>query len=71
MHAPYQDLYALFRHEPQAEAYFNALPSYVQDQIGAQYRSVDSLARLEYYARRASGYTPPSGEFPPYSGGYT
>lgn len=71
MRAPYQDLYALFRHEPQAEAYFNALPGYVRDQIGAQYRSVDSLDRLRYYARRAEGQAPASGEIRPDFGGYT
>jgi len=56
MHVPYRDLYALFRHEPQAEAYFNTLPTYVQEQIGAQYQCVDSLERLQYYARRAQGH---------------
>lgn len=32
MRQPYRDLYALFRHEPEAEAYFNSLPSYAQEQ---------------------------------------
>ena len=47
----YQDMYALFRHDSRAEDFFNALPPYVQDQIRVRYRSVDSLARLQSYAR--------------------
>ena len=50
MRQSYSDLYALFRHDSEAEAYFNSLPSYVQDQISARYRSVDSLGRLHAYA---------------------
>lgn len=46
----YADLYALFRHDSGAEAYFHSLPPYVQDQISARYRSVDSLGRLHAYA---------------------
>lgn len=52
MREPYSDLYVLFRHNPAAEEYFNTLPDYVQDQISAQYRSVDSLERLRDYAAR-------------------
>lgn len=51
----YRDMYALFRHDSEAEAYFNTLPPYVQDQIRARYRSVDSLARLQAYARSIQG----------------
>ncbi len=58
MREPYQDLYALFRHEPRAEEYFNSLPGYVQEQIGAQYRAVDSLERLQSYARKAEQHYP-------------
>ena len=47
-------MYSLFRHEPGAEDYFEALPSYVQDQIAPRYRAVDSFARLENYADRFS-----------------
>ena len=50
MRQSYSDLYALFRHDREAEAYFNSLPSYIQDQISARYRSVDSLGRLHAYA---------------------
>ena len=50
MRHPYADLYSLVRHEPRAEEYFNRLPDYVQDQITARYRSVDSLERLHAFA---------------------
>lgn len=50
MERPYADMYALFRHNPDAEAFYNALPSYVQDQISARYLTVDSLDRLRSYA---------------------
>ncbi len=51
MKQQYGDLYSLFRHEPGAEEYFNALPSYVQDQIAPRYRSIDTFERLEEYVR--------------------
>lgn len=51
----YQDMYALFRHNREAEEYFNTLPPYVQDQISARYRSVDSLARLRAFAGSIQG----------------
>lgn len=50
MERKYNDMYALFRHEPGAEDYYNALPSYVQDQISPRYKAVDSFGRLENYA---------------------
>ena len=46
MRQPYRDLYALFRHEPEAEAYFNSLPSYAQEQLSASYQAVDSMEPL-------------------------
>ena len=51
----YPDMYALFRHNSQAETYFNTLPAYVQDQISVRYRSVDSLERLQAYAQSIQG----------------
>jgi len=53
----YSDMYALFRHEPGAEEYFDSLPSYIQDRIGPRYRSVDSFDRLEEYVERFSRIT--------------
>lgn len=50
MNRQYNDMYALFRHDGSAEAFFNALPSHVQDQISARYKMVDSLDRLRSYA---------------------
>ena len=46
MRPVYTDLYALFRRDPGAEEYFNQLPAYVQDQLSARCRAVDSLERL-------------------------
>ncbi len=71
MHESYRDLYSLFRHEPRAEEYFNALPGHIQDQICAQYRAVDSLERLEALAHKAGagsleGWTGSAGLIPPY-----
>ena len=50
MRPVYTDLYALFRRDPGAEEYFNQLPAYVQDQLSARCRAVDSLERLHAYA---------------------
>ena len=58
MREPYRDLYALFRHDPSAEEYFNSLPDHVQDRLSAQYRSIDTKERLMEYAGRAQSVTP-------------
>lgn len=50
MERQYHDMYALFRHEPGAEQFYHTLPSYVQDQLSAHYKLVDSLERLHSYA---------------------
>lgn len=52
---PYSmDLYALFRHEPRAQAYFEDLPLFVQERIRARYRLVDSMERLQAMAVRCA-----------------
>ncbi|MBM6926427.1 hypothetical protein [Pseudoflavonifractor phocaeensis] len=48
------DLYALFRHEPRAQAYFEDLPLFVQERIRARYRLVDSMERLQAMAVRCA-----------------
>ena len=55
MQREYQDMYALFRHEPGAEEYFDKLPSYLQDRIRPRYRMVNSFAALEDCAERFCG----------------
>ena len=65
MRDKYGDMYALFRHEPRAEEYFNALPGHIQDSISAQYHSVDSMERLEHLAHKAG-----AGSVEGWSGGY-
>ena len=52
MRQSYTDLYALFRHDPRAEEYLNALPAYVQDRLRARYQGIDTLEHLVLYARR-------------------
>ena len=55
MRREYSDMYALFRHEPGAEEYFDRLPSYLQDRIRPRYQMVNSFAELEDCAERLSG----------------
>lgn len=52
MRDSYADMYALFRHVPGAEDYFEGLPSYVQDRISPRYQCIDSFERLEEFAGR-------------------
>ena len=52
MRPVYTDLYALFRRDPGAEEYFNQLPAYVQDQLSARCRAVDSLSWWRRSAER-------------------
>lgn len=52
MKGMYADMYSLFRHEPGAEEFFEALPGYLQDRIGPRYQSIDSFSRLEEYAEK-------------------
>lgn len=50
MEQEYDDLYALFRHEHKAEAYFETLPDYVRDQISSRSQSVNTFSSLRGYA---------------------
>ena len=52
MRREYSDMYALFRHEPGAEEYFERLPSYLQDRIRPRYQMVSSFAVLEACAKQ-------------------
>lgn len=55
MKREYNDMYALFRHEPGAEEYFDQLPSYLQDRIRPRYQMVNSFSTLEDCANRFRG----------------
>ena len=55
MRREYNDMYALFRHEPGAEECFERLPSYLQDRIRPRYQMVNSFATLEACAERFCG----------------
>ena len=57
MRPVYTDLYALFRRDPGAEEYFNQLPAYVQDQLSARCRAVDSPELVEEIGGKA--FLPP------------
>lgn len=50
MERQFSDMYALFRHDRNAEEYFDELPSYIQDQIRPRYKNVDTFERLMGYA---------------------
>lgn len=50
MERQFSDMYALFRHDRNAEEYFDELPSYIQDQIRPRYKHVDSFDRLMGFA---------------------
>ncbi|SBV94118.1 conserved hypothetical protein [uncultured Eubacteriales bacterium] len=53
MDLTYSDMYVLFQHDRKAEAYFNELPGYVQDQIKAQKHSPESYEALVAMAEDA------------------
>jgi hypothetical protein len=46
----YSDLHALLAGEPEAQAYFHSLPSYVQEQMETRSQGVNSLESLKDYA---------------------
>ena len=46
----YPDMYALLADEPEAQAYFNTLPSYVRKQMETRAQGVNSLESLKDYA---------------------
>ena len=50
MDMTYADVYMLLQKEPAAREYFDALPSYVQDQIASRPGGVNSFAGLRDYA---------------------
>ena len=43
----YRDLYALFRREPEAKRYFDALPTHVQDRLRTRPNGINSMADLK------------------------
>lgn len=53
MREQYEDMYALFRHDRNAEEYFDELPSYIQDRIRPRYKNVDTFDRLMSFAEQA------------------
>ena len=46
----YRDLYALFRREPEAKRYFDALPTHVQDRLRTRPNGINSMADLKDHA---------------------
>lgn len=53
MDLTYSDMYVLFQHDHKAEAYFNELPGYIQDQIKARKHSPESYEALVAMAEDA------------------
>ena len=51
MPGQYKDLQALLAQDPQAQQYFDALPSYVKDHIATRARGVNSMDSLQDYAQ--------------------
>lgn len=48
----YRDMYALFRREPEAKQFFDALPDYVQDQLRIRPNGIKNLEGLKACAHR-------------------
>ena len=48
----YRDMYALFRREPEAKRFFDALPDYVQDQLRIRPNGIKNLEGLKVDANR-------------------
>ena len=48
----YRDMYALFRREPEAKRFFDALPDYVQDQLRIRPNGIKNREGLKDYAHR-------------------
>lgn len=48
----YRDMYALFRREPEAKRFFDALPDYVQDQLRIRPNGIKNLEGLKDYTHR-------------------
>ena len=53
----YRDLYALFRREPEAKRYFDALPVHVQDRLRTRPNGINSMADLKDRAKITSSVT--------------
>lgn len=50
MNREYADMYALFRHDHKAEAYFESLPDYVRDRISYRTKNMNTFEDLRNYA---------------------
>lgn len=52
MRRDYADLYALCRHDPQADAYFQALPEEIRYQLSGRMKQVNTFSDLRGHAAR-------------------
>ena len=50
MRRDYADLYALCRHDPEADAYFQALPQDIRARLSGRMKQVNTLADLRSHA---------------------
>lgn len=58
MRRDHADLYALCRHDPEADAYFQALPEDVRSQLSARMKQINTLSDLRGHAARLMGSGP-------------
>lgn len=58
MRRDHADLYALCRHDPEADAYFQALPEDVRSQLSARMKQINTLSDLRGHAARLMGCGP-------------
>ena len=47
---PFKNLFELIRQSPEARRYYEALPTYVREQMGQRADNINSLASLQDYA---------------------
>ncbi len=55
MRRDYADLYALCRHDPEADAYLHALPEDIQSRLSGRMKQINTLSDLRSHAARLMG----------------
>ena len=58
MQRDYADLYALCRHDPEADAYLHALPEDIQSRLSGRMKQINTLSDLRGHAARLMGSGP-------------
>ena len=55
MRRDHADLYALCRHDPRADAYFQSLPEDIQSRLSGRMKQINTLSDLRSHAARLMG----------------